>query len=168
MGYYDGESVRFMRLMREFGEGVIVIEKVIFNDPATIILWSDGSKTVVKADGEAYDPEKGMAMAICKKILGNKGSYYDVFKKWLPKEEDETSLLSTILMYCMSDISKGCDAKRNLISDLTAEEVKNLSRKTGIREYRIKQYMNSKIKPREKTMDKIRKALGSEQLEFDI
>lgn len=139
MGYYDGELVRFMRLMRAFGEGVVVIEKVIFNDPATIILWSDGSKTVVKADGEAYDPEKGMAMAICKKILGNKGSYYDVFKKWLPKEDDnETSLLSTILMYCMPDIGKGCDAKRNLICDLTTEEVKDLSMKTGIREYRIK------------------------------
>lgn len=165
MGYFDD----FVKFMMEL-EGRVVIEKVIFNDPATIILWSDGSKTVVKADGEAYDPEKGMAMAICKKVLGNKGGYYDVFKKWLPKEEDEASLLSTILMYCMSDIGSVDDAKHKLnsIYGLTAAEVKDLSEKTGIREYRIKQYMNGKIKPREKTMDKIRKALGSEQLEFDI
>lgn len=60
------------------------IKKVIFNDPATIILWADGSKTVVKCDGEDYDPEKGMAMAIAKKALGNKGNYYNTFKKWLP------------------------------------------------------------------------------------
>ena len=62
------------------------IEKVIFNDPATIIFWNDGTKTVVKADDEPFDPEKGMAMAISKKVLGNEGNYYKVFKKWLPKE----------------------------------------------------------------------------------
>ena len=65
------------------------IKKVIFNDPATVIFWNDGTKTVVKADGEPFDPEKGMAMAISKKILGNKGNYYDVFKQWLPKRNEE-------------------------------------------------------------------------------
>lgn len=63
------------------------IKKVIFNNPATIVIWEDGSKTVMKCgDGDIYDPEKGLAMAISKKALGNKGSYYEVFKKWLPKE----------------------------------------------------------------------------------
>ena len=65
------------------------IKDVIFNDPATIMLWADGTKTVVKCqEGEGYDPEKGMAMAISKKVLGNKGNYCEVFKKWLPKEEE--------------------------------------------------------------------------------
>lgn len=65
------------------------IKDVIFNEPATIILWSDGTKTVVKCqEGEGYDPEKGMAMAISKKALGNKGNYCEVFKKWLPEEEE--------------------------------------------------------------------------------
>lgn len=66
------------------------IKKVIFNDPATIVIWADGEKTVVKAHDEKFDPEKGMAMAIAKKALGNKGSYFNEFKKWLPKEEDTT------------------------------------------------------------------------------
>lgn len=68
------------------------IVKVIFNDPATIVFWSDGTKTVVKADGEKFDPEKGLAMAISKKFLGNKGNYYREFEKWLPVEsaDDET------------------------------------------------------------------------------
>lgn len=69
---------------------IIGIRKVIFNDPATVIFWNDGSKTVVKADGEAFDPEKGMAMAISKKMLGNEGNYYDVFKKWIPKKNEES------------------------------------------------------------------------------
>ena len=40
---------------------------VIFNDPATIVFWSDGTKTVVKAHNEPFNPEKGLAMAIVKK-----------------------------------------------------------------------------------------------------
>ena len=63
------------------------IKDVIFNDPATIVFWMDGTKTVVKAqDSEKFDPEKGLAMAIAKKALGNEGNYYEVFKTWLPGE----------------------------------------------------------------------------------
>lgn len=71
------------------------IKKVIFNDPAIIILWVDGTKTVVKAqNGEKYDPEKGFAMAVAKKHFGNMGNYYNIFKKWIPydtakAEQDE-------------------------------------------------------------------------------
>lgn len=61
------------------------IKKVIFNPPATIIFWKDGSKTVVKCDGEAFDPEKGMAMAISRKVLGDSYDYYNVFEKWCKK-----------------------------------------------------------------------------------
>ena len=64
------------------------IKNVIFNDPATIVFWEDGTKTVVKCqDGDEFDPEKGLAMAIAKKAYGNKGSYCNKMKKWLPKEE---------------------------------------------------------------------------------
>lgn len=63
------------------------IKNVIFNDPATIVFWDDGTKTVVKAQNEPFDPEKGLAMAIAKYFFDNMGYYYDVFKKWLPKEE---------------------------------------------------------------------------------
>lgn len=67
--------------------GVPEIKKVIFNDPATIVLWKDGTKTVVKAqDKDQFDKEKGLAMAISKKSLGNEGKYYDTFKKWLKEE----------------------------------------------------------------------------------
>lgn len=61
------------------------IKKVYFNEPATVVLWEDGTKTIVKAgEGDIYDPEKGLAMAIAKKALGNQGNYYELFKKWLP------------------------------------------------------------------------------------
>lgn len=58
------------------------IKKVIFNEPATIVLWEDGTKTVVKCENEKFDPEKGLAMAITKKVLGNNGHYFETIKKW--------------------------------------------------------------------------------------
>ena len=64
------------------------IKNVIFNDPATIVLWADGSKTVVKCgENDIFDPEKGLAMAIAKRALGNQGNYYNHIKKWLPVEK---------------------------------------------------------------------------------
>lgn len=65
----------------------IRIEKVVFNNPATIVWWSDGVKTVVKAQDEPFDEEKGLAMAIAKRVLGNKGNYFNEIKKWLPEIE---------------------------------------------------------------------------------
>ncbi len=65
------------------------IKRVIFNDPATIVIWSDDSKTVVKCENEAYDPEKGLAMCIAKRAMGNRGNYYNIFKKFLPEKNDE-------------------------------------------------------------------------------
>lgn len=63
------------------------IKKVLYKNPATIVFWKDGSKTaVVCQKKDKYDPEKGLAMAILKKMNGNTGSYYKLFKKWLPKE----------------------------------------------------------------------------------
>lgn len=79
------------------------IVDVIFNDPATIVLWSDGTKTVVKTqEGEPYDPEKGMAMAFSKKLMGdNKRDYYHTFLHYLkkynkqqPKEDSKPNLES--------------------------------------------------------------------------
>lgn len=58
------------------------IEKVIFNEPATIVYWKDGEKTVVKANDEPFDKEKGLAMAITKKVYGNKGSFNEIFRKF--------------------------------------------------------------------------------------
>lgn len=58
------------------------IKKVIFNPPATIVIWEDNIKTVVKCQNdEIFDQEKGLAMAISKRALGNKGNYYNIFKK---------------------------------------------------------------------------------------
>lgn len=76
-----------------FGKKSFEIKKVIFNNPATIILWKDGTKTIVKCgEHDIYDPEKGMAMAITKRALGNKGNYYNKIKEWLPVDYSPVQL----------------------------------------------------------------------------
>jgi hypothetical protein len=85
----DVETTNF--LYKQFNAPICMdignsIKDVIFNPPATIVFWKDNTKTVVKAqNGESYDPEKGLAMAMCKKMLGNKGNYFNVFRKWTEK-----------------------------------------------------------------------------------
>ena len=62
------------------------IKDVIFAPPATIVYWSDGSKTVVKcSEKDVFDPEKGLAMAIAKRCDGNNGSYYKEIRHWVEK-----------------------------------------------------------------------------------
>ena len=99
---YCGEDIKQVRNLY-YGLS-LTIKDVIFNPPATIVFWMDGTKTVVKDQGEVlYDPEKGMAMAVAKKAFGNQGNYYNQFKKyidiWEKKQEAEStsSYANTVL-----------------------------------------------------------------------
>ena len=90
-----------------------VIKKVIFNEPATIVYWSDGTKTVVKCgEDDIWDPEKGLAMAVTKKFFGNEGFYYDIFKKWIPEDKqmdtivvDGRPLMNTLVSQGLGEIA---------------------------------------------------------------
>lgn len=73
-------------------------KKIILHDPATIILWDDDTKTVVKCNPEydTFDPEKGIALCFMKKALGNRGKFNDILKKGIEDNEQE-NLPSTAL-----------------------------------------------------------------------
>lgn len=59
------------------------IERVIFHEPATIVFWNDGTKTVVKCmEGELFDEEKGIAMAFMKKLYGK--GYMNKIRRHIP------------------------------------------------------------------------------------
>lgn len=76
VGYKDPRRIGVLKIPSD-----MTYKRVIFNNPATVVFWMDGTKTVVKAENEDFDPEKGLAMAIAKKVYGNTGSYYNQFKK---------------------------------------------------------------------------------------
>ena len=79
-----------------------MIDRVIFNDPATIILWKDGSKTVVKRSyDDVWDSEKGFCMAIIKKLYGNTS-----FIKRFMEPEEEIQILT---------VEEACENLKNLV-----------------------------------------------------
>lgn len=62
----------------------ITPKKVIFNNPATIVFWNDGSKTVSKASkDDTFDKMKGFLTCYYKKISNTSnsqfGKLYDKF-----------------------------------------------------------------------------------------
>jgi hypothetical protein len=87
------------------------IEKVIFNDPATIVIWKDGTKTIVKCQpGDTYDKELGLALCISKKYFGNKGHFNEIFKKWIP-EEDKKEIITAY------------DGDGNIVAEIIKEDI---------------------------------------------
>lgn len=80
-----------------FGMCNVNIRKVVFNDPATIVFWSDNTKTVVKCGpDDIFDKEKGLALAIVKKMAGNDNRFHKVFKQWCkPDGMHEVAITST-------------------------------------------------------------------------
>ena len=64
------------------------IRRVIFNNPATVVLWKDNTKTVVKCcEGDTYDKEKGLMACIIKKMTGNTGRWNEIIKEWVDYED---------------------------------------------------------------------------------
>lgn len=49
---------------------------VIFHNPATIVFWDDGDKTVVKCQpGDTFSAEAGLTAAMLKKYMGNDNTF---------------------------------------------------------------------------------------------
>ena len=60
------------------------IKRIIFNPPATVIFWEDGTKTVVKcAEDDEFNPETGVAMCYMKKIYGSRHAFSKMVEKYI-------------------------------------------------------------------------------------
>lgn len=88
-GYYDYELWARIEALNEIRpKPKRKIKNVIFNPPATIVLWNDGTKTVVKAaEGDEYSKWAGLALCMAKKQLGE--DFHKVFKEWCKEEAEE-------------------------------------------------------------------------------
>lgn len=59
---------------------------VIFHNPATIVFWDDGDKTVVKCQpGDTFSAEAGLTAAMLKKYMGNDNTFNKVINEWLAR-----------------------------------------------------------------------------------
>jgi len=80
--YLPGSGCSSITICAEIVE--IKPKKVISNKNATIVLWNDDTKTVVKRYNEEHDLEKAVAIAYAKKMFGG----YRKFKKLFKIEEE--------------------------------------------------------------------------------
>ena len=63
---------------------------IIYNDPATIVFWNDGTKTVVKkSEGEPYNKYNAFCAALAKKVLGNNSIVNKIVKSGFDQKEKE-------------------------------------------------------------------------------
>lgn len=99
------------------------IKNVYFNDPVTVVIWADKSKTIVRcSENDFYDPEKGLAMAIIKKMMGNDNTYHKIFKKWVPESEPIDEETWAALMKTL-EWAFSCNKKNDISEPESAEEV---------------------------------------------
>jgi hypothetical protein len=71
-GFTPGEVSKLIKSMMDSSRILVpTIKEIMINKPATIIFWSDGSKTTsVCDDADKFDPEVGISICIAKKYLG--------------------------------------------------------------------------------------------------
>lgn len=83
-------------IFNDDGTEYIYIKQVIYNDPATIVFWSDGTKTTSKRDyRDEYNPEMGLILAVMKKIVD--GKYVaNLLHDWAPAEGQNRVTLADI------------------------------------------------------------------------
>lgn len=63
----------------------VYIKEVRYQNPATIVFWSDGTKTVSKTHaGDEYSPEAGLVLCILKKTQGK--TLRGLFEAWVPEQ----------------------------------------------------------------------------------
>lgn len=74
----------------------VYIKKVLYNDPATVVFWSDGTKTVSKCyRGDIYSKETGLSVCILKKFIGPINTK-KLFLQWLPEKDQKYVALSDV------------------------------------------------------------------------
>lgn len=62
----------------------VYIKKVVYSNPATIVFWSDDTKTVSKCHGgDKYSPEAGLAICVNKKLCRT-CKIVELFQNWIP------------------------------------------------------------------------------------
>lgn len=90
------------------------IKKVIFNNPATIVFWEDGTKTVAKCSkDDTFSEYAGLSMCITKKLLGS--NFKKEMNKWCNKPDTVEKKSSDSI-----DFSKALDAADNAFRMLCA------------------------------------------------
>jgi len=119
------------------------IDRVEFQNPATIVWWMDGTKTVVRCmdnaeekikggkkvmkarPSDTYSKEVGLAMCIAKKAYGNTGYFNEIFKCFIPDyDSPKTTIYVEDEDKSVSEVMDNGDLRK-----LSPEETKEVQEK---------------------------------------
>lgn len=116
------------------------VEQVIFNPPATIIIWADDTKTVVKCtEDDVFSEEKGFAMAVLKKMYGGRTPYLKIIKdakRVVPKINQKKSELFN------GPFKVSCNITINEPKDKPKDKHYNIEQKSIINKELYKKYQD--------------------------
>lgn len=68
-------------------------KQIIYSGNTTICFWKDGTKTMVRCEGDDFSEEQGVALCIAKKVFGNRSRFLKAVrsgKHELTKEEKKS------------------------------------------------------------------------------
>lgn len=105
-GYIMEDVMRTNEMFYRIG---LIPTKIIYNPPATIVLWADGTKTVVKCSAEdEYNEYYGFLCALGKKMFGTNSHLKKLIDEKAERHypEDEFSKQIEQLEKCMNKIAK--------------------------------------------------------------
>lgn len=79
--YYEGNAERQGKKQKEQKLKSYIPKQIIYNGPATIVFWEDGTKTIVKRSKKEKDNKyNAFCAALAKKIYGNNSAVNRVVK----------------------------------------------------------------------------------------
>lgn len=90
------DAIRKTYALGQCDRSAIDVKNIIFNPPATIVFWGDGTKTVVKTmSGESFDMYHGFTSAVAKKVYGSSTRVRKIVNKfkdsYYKAREEETN-----------------------------------------------------------------------------
>ena len=129
------------------------IKEIIFNKPATVVYWKDGTKTTVKCgnDEESFDREKAVAMCFLKKMFkpSLNSHWLDVINDAIQAADDKVAKITADkeekARVKAENIAKAEEAKRKK-AEKKAKELQSEIQKL---ETKSLEEMNSKVEEKE-------------------
>ena len=93
-GGYELAEPKFGGAFYDENNRLIYIEKVIYNKPAVIVIWSDGTKTrSTCAKGDVWNPDLGLTNCVIKKLMGQ-GFVNKMFRDWAIASSDKQTTIT--------------------------------------------------------------------------
>ena len=76
---------------------MVYIKKVLYNNPVTVVWWSDGTVTRNRCpENVTYNPDTGLLFCITKRLLGN-NDVAEIFNAWsLPENKEANNAYITL------------------------------------------------------------------------